>query len=481
MTYTSFYYYVIILAMLPLYYIIPRKFRYILLLAGSLFFYYQFCLGQIPLLILFAFSLIVSYAAGILLSRTEDPGKRKKILWGGILLSVLPLLLVKLREFALGIGTDLPFGVLAPVGISFYSLQMAAYLADVYTGKTETVRNPLHYTLFASYFPQIIQGPIPRYKQLGCQFEEGPVFNDALFHEGICRIIWGFFLKFMIADKAGILVNAVFARPDLYPGAYIWLGGILYSIQLYTDFMSCVMLAKGVSGLFSVEITDNFRRPYFARSVQDFWHRWHISLSEWLRDYIYFPLGGSRKGKIRTYLNIIAVFAVSGFWHGGSPKFLFWGLLHAFYQICGKLTWGIRNKVLSLVRIDPESLPVRLFRALATSFLVMEAWIIFRADTLDQGLAMIRSMFSLYNPWVLLNGSVYDMGLDAKDCLVLAGAILVLLVSSLLGARGRISSWICRQQLPVRWLVCIGGILVIALMGTYGYGYEAQAFIYGGF
>ena len=481
MTYTSFYYYVIILAMLPFYYIIPRKFRYIPLLAGSLYFYYQFCLGQIPLLFLFAFSLIVIYGAGVWLVREEDAGKRRKIFWGGLALSLLPLLFVKIREFALGIGTDLPFRVLAPVGVSFYSLQLAAYLTDIYTGKRKPVRNPFHYALFASYFPQVIQGPIPRYEQLGSQFEKGPVYDDALFHEGICRIIWGFFLKFMIADKAGILVNEIFGRPDLYGGAYVWLGGILYSIQLYSDFMSCVVLAKGVSGLFGVRITDNFRRPYFARSVQDFWHRWHISLSEWLRDYIYFPLGGSRKGKVRTYLNILAVFAVSGIWHGGSPKFLFWGLLHALYQICGKLTWKVRNKALALIRLDPESLLVRTVRSLATSFLVMEAWIIFRADTLNQGLAMIRSMFLVRNPWVLFNGSVFELGLDAKDCLVLAAAVLTLLVSSLLGSRIRISRWICSQQLPVRWLICLGAILIIALAGTYGYGYEAQAFIYGGF
>ena len=481
MTYTSLYYYVIVLALLPFYYIIPRKFRYIPLLAGSLYFYYQFCLGDIPLLLLFAFSLAVSYGAGLRLPLEEDPLRRKQIFWAAIGLAVLPLLLVKLREFAQGIGGDLPFAVLAPVGVSFYSLQMAAYLADIYQGRLEPVRNPFHYTLFASYFPQIIQGPIPRYKQLGTQFEEGPLFDDALFHEGVCQIIWGFFLKFMIADKAGVLVNAVYARPDLYGGAYVWMAGILYSIQLYTDFMSCVMLAKGVSGLFGVRITDNFCRPYFARSVQDFWRRWHISLSSWLRDYIYFPLGGSRKGMVRTYLNIVAVFAVSGFWHGGSPKFLFWGLLHAFYQICGKLTWDLRNKALSLVHIDPESLFIRMVRALFTSFLVMEAWIIFRADTLTQALNMIRSMFTLYNPWVLLDGSVYALGLDARDCLVLAASILTLFAASLLGSRFRISSWICRQQLPVRWLICIGAILVIALMGTYGYGYEAQAFIYGGF
>ena len=481
MTYTSFYYYLTAAAMLPVYYILPRRFRWILLLAGSLFLYYHFCLGSPALLLTFAFSILASFGAGLLLEKTKRPSDRKKILAGGIALSLLPLLPVKFLEFTRGLGLDLPLTVLAPVGLSFYSLQIAAYLTDIYNRKIAARKNPFRYALFVSWFPQVIQGPIPRYAQLGSQLDRGPVYDEDLFHGGICLIIWGFFLKFMIADKAGLLVDTVFTRSDLYPGAYVLLAGVLYSIQLYTDFMSCVCMAKGVSGLFGVRITDNFRRPYFASSVRDFWHRWHISLSQWLRDYIYIPLGGSRKGPERTYLNIVLVFAVSGFWHGGSPKFLFWGMLHALYQITGSVTGGKRRLLLEKLRLDPQSLTVRIFRAGATFFLVMLAWIIFRADTLTQGLAMINSMFSVRNPWVLFDGSVFEMGLDAKDCLVLFLSVLTLLASSVLGAQGKISAWICRQQLPVRWGILLGASLIIALTGTYGYGYAAQDFIYGGF
>ena len=481
MTYTSFYYYLTCGAMLPLYYIIPRRFRWILLSCGSLYLYYQFCLGNPVMLLTFAFSLLISYAAGLLLEKSETASERKKILAAGIALSLLPLLPVKIMEFTRGLGLTLPLTVLAPVGLSFYSLQIAAYLADIYNRKILAQKNPLRYALFVSWFPQVIQGPIPRYAQLGKQFDKGPVYNDKLFHEGICLIIWGFFLKFMIADKAGIMVDTIFGSPALYPGAYVFLGGVLYSIQLYTDFMSCVCMTKGVSGLFGVRIADNFRRPYFASSVKDFWHRWHISLSQWLRDYIYIPLGGSRKGLERTYLNVVIVFAVSGFWHGGSPKFLFWGMLHALYQIVGGITGGKRDLVLKKIGLDPGSLAVRIFRAAVTSFLVMLAWIIFRADTLTDGLAMISSMFSIQNPWVLFDGSVFEMGLDAKDCLVLFLSVLTLLGSSLLGAREKISAWICRQQLPVRWAILLFTVVIIALTGTYGFGYKAQDFIYGGF
>ncbi|MBQ3973822.1 MAG: MBOAT family protein [Lachnospiraceae bacterium] len=481
MTYTSFYYYLTCGAMLPLYYIIPRRFRWILLSCGSLYLYYQFCLGNPVMLLTFAFSLLISYAAGLLLEKSETASERKKILAAGIALSVLPLLPVKFLEFTKGLGLALPLTVLAPVGLSFYCLQIAAYLADIYNRKITAQKNPLRYALFVSWFPQVIQGPIPRYAQLGRQFDKGPSYDESLFHQGICQIIWGFFLKFMIADKAGLLVDTIFGTPSLYPGAYVFLGGVLYSIQLYTDFMSCVCMAKGVSGLFGVRIADNFRRPYFASSVKDFWHRWHISLSRWLRDYIYIPLGGSRKGLKRTYLNVVIVFAVSGFWHGGSPKFLYWGMLHALYQIAGSFTTGKRNLLLKKLRLDPESLSVRIFRALVTSFLVMVAWIIFRADTLTDGLAMISSMFSVRNPWVLFDGSVFEMGLDAKDCLVLFLSVLTLLASSILGARRNISAWICRQQLPVRWAILLSAVVITALMGTYGFGYKAQDFIYGGF
>ena len=481
MTYTSFYYYLTCAAMLPVYYILPRRFRWILLLCGSLFLYYHFCLGNPVMLLTFAFSVLISYGAGLLLEKSENDAVRKKILAAGIALSVLPLLPVKFLEFTRGLGLALPLTVLAPVGLSFYSLQIAAYLADIYNRKIRAGKNPLRYALFVSWFPQVIQGPIPRYAQLGSQFDKGPSYDDDLFHQGICLIIWGFFLKFMIADKAGLLVNTIFGKPDIYPGAYVFLGGVLYSIQLYTDFMSCVCMAKGVSGLFGVRIADNFRHPYFASSIKDFWRRWHMSLSQWLRDYIYFPLGGSRKGMKRTYLNIVIVFAVSGLWHGGSPKFLCWGMLHAFYQIAGSLTLEKRNALLEKLRLDPGSLSVRIFRAIATSFLVMLAWIIFRAATLTEGLAMISSMFSVRNLWVLFDGSVFEMGLDAKDCVVLFLSVLTLLASSLIGAKRKISAWICSQQLPVRWAILLCAVVIIALTGTYGYGYVAQDFIYGGF
>lgn len=481
MTYTSFYYYLTVAAMLPVYYILPRRYRWLLLLGGSVFLYFHFCLGSPVLLLTFAFSLLVSFGAGLLLERTKDPLLRKRLLAVGIVLSLLPLWPVKFLEFTKGLGLSLPLSVLAPVGLSFYSLQIAAYLADIYNRKIRAQKNPLRYALFVSYFPQIIQGPIPRYAQLGRQFDRGPVYNEDLFHEGICMIVWGFFLKFMIADKAGILVGTVFDSPALYPGAYVLLAGILYSIQLYTDFMSCVCMAKGVSGLFGVRITDNFRRPYFASSVKDFWRRWHISLSQWLRDYIYIPLGGSRQGRKRTYINLLIVFAVSGFWHGGSPKFLYWGMMHALYQIAGSLTAGKRAALLKRLRLDPQGLSVRVFRAAVTSFLVMLGWIIFRADTLTAGRAMISSMFSVHNPWVLFDGSVFEMGLDAKDWLVLSSSVLTLLGASILQTKIKVSSWICRRQLPLRWAILLGAAVIIALMGTYGYGYEARDFIYGGF
>ena len=229
------------------------------------------------------------------------------------------------------------------------------------------------------------------------------------------------------------------------------------------------------------DLIDNFAQPYFATSVRDFWRRWHISLSAWLRDYIYIPLGGSRKGKIRKYVNLALTFLVSGIWHGGSVKFIFWGLLHAFYQITGDLTRGIRDKGYSLLRISKDSYLRHIIKSAGTFLLVMPAWIIFRAPDLKTGLDMIRSMFTVRNYWIFWDDTLYTLGLGWKEWSVLKHSIVILFVVSFLRTRGHLAERFMKQHLIVRWAVCIGAILIIMIYGTYGFGYDAKAFIYGGF
>ncbi|MCC8139987.1 MAG: hypothetical protein LIO67_06780 [Lachnospiraceae bacterium] len=258
--------------------------------------------------------------------------------------------------------------------------------------------------------------------------------------------------------------------------------GILYSFQLYADFQACVCIAKGVSEMFGIHLADNFRHPYFSRSTGEFWRRWHISLSSWLRDYVYIPLGGNRKGRLRKYFNLIVTFAVSGMWHGGGLKYLFWGLLHAGYQIIGDVLKPIRKGVYRLFRIGEEETLAVLIQTLFTFVCVMFGWILFRADSLRIGLSMIRSVFTVYNPWIFFDDSLFELGLGWRDCVILFLSLLLLLAVSLLQNRKvSLSKLIMKQHILLRWSIYFLMIAVIWILGTYGFGFNAQDFIYGGF
>lgn len=268
----------------------------------------------------------------------------------------------------------------------------------------------------------------------------------------------------------------------LIGGGYALIAGILYSIQLYTDFYACTSIAQGVSGLFGIDLIDNFARPYFATSIKDFWRRWHMSLSSWLRDYVYIPLGGNRKGTSRKYVNIAVTFFISGIWHGAGWNFLFWGLLHGFYQIAGDLLLPVRKKLRAIVHLDESRLYYRVLSQVVTFVLVTIGWIIFRANSLRTAIKMLLSIATVYNPWIFTNASIYNLGLDMRDFHILSISIVVLFVISILREKGiairkNVISW----PLLGRWVFYLGIILFIVIFGTYGYGFDSQAFIYGGF
>ncbi len=482
MAFISINFYIFLFLLLMVYYIFPIKYRWTILLAGSLLFYYLLDRqGFSRLLGMTAFS----YMAAMLLSHCKKRNVgykiQKLILCVSIILVVLPLFLIKEGNFisiAFLHGNAREY--IVPLGISFYTMQMIGYLVDIYRGKTVCQKNPAKYLLFVTYFPQIVQGPIPRHERMK-QLYDNHAFDEIGFTKGCQLIIWGFFLKMMIADKAAVVVNTVFAFSDSYKGCYVLLAGILYSIQLYTDFQACVCIAKGVSSLFGITLDDNFRHPYFSQSVKEFWNRWHISLSSWLRDYIYIPLGGNRKGMVRKWINLYIVFIVSGMWHGAGYKYIFWGILHATYQLVGWVTEPIRSKIYQCLRIEKESFLQVAVKRGVTFFLVMLAWIIFRADSLREGLAMIASIFTVWNPWVVFSDEIFYLGLDWKDTVVLFFSCIVLIKISFLQEKGSVRDLILKQHLFVRWGIYIISIIGILIFGTYGFGFNAQEFIYGGF
>lgn len=482
MTYVSLGFYFFLALVLIIYYAMPLRFRWLILLAGSVVFYGILAKESSLLLLI---TLILSFGAAWLIGvlrekQTRSYCRLQKIVLAVSLLAVMiPWFVIKNGNF---IENCAVFQRIVPLGISFYTLQIVSYLADVYTGKIKAQKNPAKYALFVLFFPQIIQGPIPRYAQLSEQLYEGHLFDEKQFVRGMQLLLWGFFIKFMIADRAAIVVNTVFENPSQYMGCYVLTAGILYSIELYADFLSCVTISQGVAGLFGIRLTDNFMRPYFSTSIKEFWRRWHISLSEWLRDYIYIPLGGSRKGRIRKYANVVITFAFSGIWHGSGYKFLLWGLMHAAYQIAGDLSESIRARIYRAFRLSEGSGTRRMIQRIGVFFWVTLAWIIFRATSLRVGLTMLKNLFCVRNPWIFFDDSLLRLGLSGKEWCVLLLSIMVLLFVEYMQEKGTcIRDVILEKAVYVRWGLYIVTILSIMIFGVYGFGYHAQDFIYGGF
>ena len=483
MAYTSIKFYIFLVAVLLIYYMIPFSFRWLSLLAASVAFYFMvYRTGWWILLI----QILLTYAAGMCIGSLNRKNTvfyyrlKETILVVILLFTAIPWFCIKNGDFILSSVLYRPtFSWIVPLGISFYTFQMISYLVDIYKDKIQAQANPLKYALFILFFPQIVQGPIPRYGDLAEQLYQGHLFEEKTFCRGFQMILWGFFLKFMIADKSAVVVNEIFAYPSQYTGCYVLVAGVLYSFELYADFMACTKICRGTAELFGIHLSDNFMRPYQSVSVKDFWRRWHISLSSWLRDYIYIPLGGSRKGKVLKYINLTITFAVSGIWHGGGYKFLFWGLLHVFYQIVGDLTAEVQNKMFRFLKLREQTAAYKMFQRISVFFWVMLAWVIFRADSLTIGIGMVKSIFTVYNPWIFFNDSLFLLGLEWKEWYVLLISVGILLFIEHRQENGtHISEHILILPFYMRWFLYITVILVVMIYGTYGFGFDAQDFIY---
>lgn len=451
------------------YYAVPKKLRWGVLLLSSLAFY----VWSVPYLIGYLlFSAVTTYLYGKWAEKHKEHGKA--VLALVILANLAVLLTVKFAPLA-GIS------ILAPIGISFYTLQVIAYCVDVYKGKTEAQSNFFKYLLFVSFFPQILQGPIPRYNQLKSQLFEGHTFDYKTVKFGFQLILWGMFLKMVIADRAAIFVNAVFPEYHLYEGTVLAVAAVLYSIQLYTDFLGCVCIAMGAAEVYGIKLQTNFERPYMAVSIKDFWRRWHISLSSWLRDYVYIPLGGNRKGKLRRYINLMLTFLVSGIWHGSGFQYIFWGLMQGGYQVAGEILQPIRKKVRNVLKIDENSGFYVLWQRACTFVLITVSWVIFRSANLRAGLSMLKRIVTDITPWVLFDGTLYEFGIEARSFMALILCIVLVMVIEHFQEKGNIREMLSQQHIIVRWSIYLGAIALVAVLGVYGPGYSATQFLYGQF
>lgn len=287
------------------------------------------------------------------------------------------LLLRKLLPLS---GVDKDFSAMSfpfPIGLSYITFQVISYLADVYKGKNPAQRNFVKFILYIVFFTKLVAGPIERAESFFKQLDFKENFDIRNIQSGLICMLYGFFMKMIVADRAAIFVNAAFDDFKNQGSLILIVAVVLYSIQIYADFAGYSLIAFGASRTLGIRINQNFYQPYFAKSMGEFWKRWHISLSTWLKDYIYIPLGGSRKGILRTYINLMVTFLVSGFWHGSSLNFVVWGGLHGLYQIFGRVFKPVRDKIKIALKINTDVFSWRLMQRIVTCFLVSFTWIFF--------------------------------------------------------------------------------------------------------
>lgn len=455
------------------------RFQNILLLLSSYFFYtcwdYRF-------LFLLMFSTFLDYFTGLKIYQSQTEARKRFWLWLSVLVNLGFLCVFKYYNFFTdsfslllnGFGVKSNFGfidVILPVGISFYTFHGLSYIFDIYKKRIEPTRNFVDYSVFVSFFPLLVAGPIERATHLLPQIQKKRTFNQQQAIDGLRQILWGLFKKIVIADNCAEYANMIFNNQAQYPGSTLVLGALFFTFQIYCDFSGYSDIALGTARLFGIELIRNFAYPYFSRDIAEFWRRWHISLSSWFRDYLYIPLGGSKGSKLMQVRNIFIIFVVSGLWHGANWTFIVWGALNALYFMPLLLLNRNRNhlEVAAKGRLLPSI--KELLQMLSTFVLIMFAWVFFRAESIGQAVVYIRHIFTPS----LLQVPRGDTLLGAHHPLVILGWVAVLMGIEWVGREQQygIADFGLRWPRPVRWAFYIG--LVVAIFYFSGL---QQQFIY---
>jgi D-alanyl-lipoteichoic acid acyltransferase DltB (MBOAT superfamily) len=474
---------------IPLYFIFPHRLRWLFLLIASYFFYAYWNAAYILLIV---FTTLVDYGAARLIDQTDlgRPGRRRLYLAASLAVNLGVLFTFKYFNFfntslaaalnPLGIAyTPSPLQLILPLGISFYTFQSMAYTIDVYRGQVKAERHLGIFAAYVAFFPQLVAGPIERAGRMLPQFRQMVTFDERRVVEGFRLILWGFFKKVVIADRLAVYVNSVYNQPHSYSGWTLILATVFFAFQIYCDFSGYSDIALGTARVIGFKLVQNFRQPYFAESVRDFWRRWHISLSTWFRDYLYIPLGGNRAALSRGLLNLMIVFVVSGLWHGASWTFVIWGALHGLYIVVETLLARRR------VSTAETGLGNRLLRIGITFGLVCFAWIFFRANSLPDAQYIVshlldfsRGLHGLTAPFNIRE----RLGTSLEVVAMAEMAVTFLLLATLLVVDGfdarrglvqGVEGWSPR----LRWAAYYALTIAIGL-SLLIYGQAAQEFIY---
>ncbi len=459
-----------------LFFLLPGKWRPALLLAFSYFFCGWLDVRALAVLILFSF---FTWGAGLAIEGQKRKGNQKRGRNYLILAAVFGIGLLCIYKYVPGLS--LRFGILKeipqglaqklvmPVGLSFYLFQAIGYLADIYQGKSPAEKNFLYLGCYLAFFPKLVSGPIEREEEFLPQIKA--VKNVRFYDRGrlstaFTYMLWGYFMKMVVADRLAVTVNQIFDAPEVFDSFWLAAGALLYTLQIYCDFAGYSYIAVGCAGVFGIRLTQNFRAPYCASGITDFWRRWHVSLSTWLRDYLYIPLGGNRKGMPRKCMNTMIVFLVCGMWHGSGVNFIAWGLLHGIYSVVETLgrRAGVKMK------------GGRLITFLAVAF----AWIFFRASSFGAAAGYIGRMVTAGLRPEMWRQYTELLHLNAVEIAVILAGILVIWLVDELCCRKKLHlpALIQHRQNAARYLVFYMLIVAIFIFGMYGPGYHAEQFIY---
>lgn len=530
MLFTQFTFLLFLIAVVAAYFICPVKHRWTVLLAASILFYGIAGVHFLPFIFLTAalsfwaavqihkenqrcaetVALIKADKAAVKECKEKSKAKCRRYMLVAVILILAYLGYTKFARKVIdwiaeaagihGEGFSSAAFVIVPLGISYYSFSVVGYVLDVYWKRYAPERNFLKYLLYVMYFPHILQGPIARFNKLGVQFSQEHRFDYKRVCFGIQLILWGFFQKLFIADRLNLYVSDVFNDCSNQYGVVLLLAAFFYAIQIYADFSGCVNMARGMSQIFGIELEDNFRQPYFARSVDEFWRRWHITLGSWFRDYLCMPVSvsktvkntsktirkrfGSEAGKnFITIVSLVAVWICTGVWHGTGLNYIIWAAWQCGIIVLSLLMEPAYGKIKQALHIRESAMEWKAFQILRTFVLTgLIPRIIVRSASLDDAWIFFKNIFANWNLTALFDGTLFSFGMDRINFALSILGIVILLVVSILKERGVcIRESIAQMHIAVRWTIYIAAFYSVVIFGIYGPGYDASAFAYMGF
>lgn len=506
---TSFYFLCFFACILIVYYIIPKKWQWGFLLLCSIAYY---LLTDNGILILYpAVSALVCYLGAVRIDAVKEQKKKKTALFIVIAVNLAILICLKYINFSIYTINGLAsffgwkenvlsgFSFLAPLGISFYTFTMLSFVLDVYYGLAHPQGSIGKFALYGMYFPALISGPILSYREYGEQFFTPHTFDYVKVTRALQRMVWGFLKKLVIAQRLGVLVDTVYGQYENYPGAYIWVATVCYAFQLYTDFSGCMDIVLGLSEALGLALPENFKTPFFSKSISEYWRRWHITLGVWMKEYVFYPLlrsglftklnqsfrerFGKKKGKqYATFAAMFVLWLSVGIWHGGAWKYVIGsGLLHWFYIVMEELLAPPCGRMIDRFHINPESRILGGIRILRTFFLVCIGDLFFRSESAGTAFRMLRNAVSVWNPQIIWNGGLLQLGLERLEFGIAVFSLLLLFIVSLMQQKGSVRERIGQLKLPIRWMIWYALLFYVILFGYYGPGFSASEFIYQGF